>query len=400
MDMVLSSTEQLLASASKNAETSLNLACLRRLFDDPSNVQDLMCGSFLFTLATMDTALKRPRAHARSDSQSSTTSADSSSRSGDNEPTNLAIWPGTLPPADSLKARQLSAKMHVLYGVPYKDAPCLSKDSPRYNLRSECRNLKAMHPFARSLVYDLRRYNEANLWGPFMDDYSQDADWEKLEALMVLLDYSLKDYADAFEYDKTVIPRWDVPFAGASPHSFVSPSFTIPREPRLPLEAQDPYNITGTWRRIVCFLDYNDLYDFNFRSPIPDDQPRQPLDRDEAFRLINMQLEIAKIRPPGEDDGQGLPVVEFKGMSAAVRPSWDPHANAKIRGKHSPLPAPIAFFLTTDCSVKGLVRLTPEGEVRWTSWSIFHGEERWRSEGIQIGGPQSGRGVLGTWFDK
>jgi hypothetical protein len=27
-------------------------------------------------------------------------------------------------------------------------------------------------------------------------------------------------------------------------------------------------------------------------------------------------------------------------------------------------------------------------------------EERWRSEGIQIGGPRSGRGVLGNWFDK
>lgn len=27
-------------------------------------------------------------------------------------------------------------------------------------------------------------------------------------------------------------------------------------------------------------------------------------------------------------------------------------------------------------------------------------QERWKSEGIQIGGPDSGRGVLGHWFDK
>lgn len=27
-------------------------------------------------------------------------------------------------------------------------------------------------------------------------------------------------------------------------------------------------------------------------------------------------------------------------------------------------------------------------------------EERWKSEGIQVGGPRSARGVLGTWFDK
>ena len=338
MQTVVLSTEHLLSSASRHAETSLNLRCLRTLFKDSSNAKDLLCGSLLFHLATTETKPKHPHPDARSASQSSTTSAELASQSANNEPNSLAFPPGALFPADNLQARQSSAKLHVLYGVPYTHAPYLSKDSTRYNLRSESQNPKAMHPFARSLVYDLRRYTEANLWGPFMDDYSQDADWEKLEALMVLLDYSLKDYAEAFEYDKTVIPRWDVPFAGASPHSFVSPPLTIPREPKLPLEAQDPYNITGTWRRIVCFLDYNDLYDFNFRNQIPDDQPRPPLERDEAFRLINMRLEVAKIRPPGEDDGQALPVVEFKGMSAAVRPSWDPHANSKIRGKHSSFP--------------------------------------------------------------
>ena len=49
---------------------------------------------------------------------------------------------------------------------------------------------------------------------------------------------------------------------------------------------------------------------------------------------------------------------------------------------------------------KGSVRQTPEGEIRWTVFSIFHGEERWRSEGIQVGGIRSARGVLGNWFDK
>ena len=27
-------------------------------------------------------------------------------------------------------------------------------------------------------------------------------------------------------------------------------------------------------------------------------------------------------------------------------------------------------------------------------------EERWKTEGIQVGGIGSARGVLGTWFDK
>lgn len=49
---------------------------------------------------------------------------------------------------------------------------------------------------------------------------------------------------------------------------------------------------------------------------------------------------------------------------------------------------------------KGTVRLTKEGEVRWTTFSIFHGVERWRSEGVQIGGVRSARGVVGNWFDR
>lgn len=28
------------------------------------------------------------------------------------------------------------------------------------------------------------------------------------------------------------------------------------------------------------------------------------------------------------------------------------------------------------------------------------GDERWRSDGIQVGGVRSRRGVIGTWFDK
>lgn len=51
-------------------------------------------------------------------------------------------------------------------------------------------------------------------------------------------------------------------------------------------------------------------------------------------------------------------------------------------------------------NVKGTVRLTKEGEVRWTTFSIFHGVERWRSEGVQIGGVRSARGVVGNWFDR
>ena len=92
-----------------------------------------------------------------------------------------------------------------------------------------------------------------------------------------------------------------------------------------------------------------------------------------------MEVRTTTIEAPGEDDGQELPVVHFRGTSRSMHASWDPNANSSIRGT---------------------VRLTKEGEIRWTTFSIYGNEERWKSEGIQVGGVKSGRGVLGHWFDK
>lgn len=75
-----------------------------------------------------------------------------------------------------------------------------------------------------------------------------------------------------------------------------------------------------------------------------------------------------------------MPIVHFSGTTRAMYTSWDPNANSRIRGT---------------------VQTTAEGEVRWTTVSIFNGdEERWMSECIQVGGPQSARGTIGTWFDR
>ncbi|KAK4931001.1 hypothetical protein LTR49_002416 [Elasticomyces elasticus] len=244
--------------------------------------------------------------------------------------------------------------------------------------------------------------------GPFMDDGSQRIDWEKVEAVMVVLGFNLNRFT---ERSDGRWPRvWDKPFMGASPNSYSSlapvsaPSdmeddeddgMSKIRELALSLDAQDPYAVSGTWMRVVCFLDYNDLYAFNFSNRITNDEEREPIDTEEGIIDLEEILQVTKIEPPGsgdegedeEDDGmdwsnfrgERLPVVHFRGNSRSLHASWDPNANSKIRGT---------------------VRQTPEGEVRWTTFSIFHGEERWRSEGIQVGGLRSARGVLGNWFDK
>lgn len=113
---------------------------------------------------------------------------------------------------------------------------------------------------------------------------------------------------------------------------------------------------------------------------LPNAVPRPPLSAGEALRLILLRLRVTKIEPPGEGDHPDWPVVHFRGFSRALdEGSWNNEVDTEVRGT---------------------VRTTPEGEVWWSSVTTIEEEERWRSEGVQLGGIRSARGVVGTWFDK
>lgn len=255
---------------------------------------------------------------------SATNSATLQEPSG--EPTSSLSGPGSVPS----RTRQLSAKMHCLYGVPITHVRKNALANSTYTLRS---NSLAVHPYARSRVYDLRQHTDGSFWGPFTDDGSQEVDWEKIEGTMIILHHNMRLFASTHRECSDQIPAWDQPFAGANPKSYVSEQTNLPMEPSVPLEASDPYNVTGTWIRIVCFLDYTELHTFNFPDDeLPQNELRPPIDTEEATRLITMRIRVTKIVPPGEEDGQDLPVVHFKGTSSSLRPSWDPNANSKIRG--------------------------------------------------------------------
>jgi hypothetical protein len=219
-----------------------------------------------------------------------------------------------------------------------------------------------------------------------MDDGSARIDWEKVQAIMVVLAYNYRTYTERHGHgpssltppnisgpplfsspmdrsastSTTSTPAafrpWDEPFAGIAANSFVSSPLSGKLQPSLrpDLDALDPYGVTGSWMRIVCFLDYNDLYAFNFESGmVAPNSEREPITTREAFRLIRLQLRVTAVDAPGPDDGQDLPVVHFEGGSRSTFMAWDPNANSRIRGT---------------------VRQTPSGAIRWTTFSIFHGE--------------------------
>ena len=107
--------------------------------------------------------------------------------------------------------------------------------------------------------------------------------------------------------------------------------------------------------QIVCFLDYTDLFNHNFSKEakkVPADEPRPAVNTEGDIRHIIMNLRVTDVTAPGPFDNPSLPVVHFRGISRSIENQWDPNANSGIRGT---------------------VRLTADGEVRWQTISVFQG---------------------------
>lgn len=141
--------------------------------------------------------------------------------------------------------------------------------------------------------------------------------------------------------------EWNRPFYGTAAHSFRPRSqfanviSLLPRR-ETRLTRSDPYNVTGTWMRVVCFLDYSDLYNFNFTGDQPEPgEARRPIETEEATRMIVLSLVAVDVRDAEEGEGMlGTKIVQYEGRSRSMHDSWDPNANSSIRGEYSrPPPA-------------------------------------------------------------
>lgn len=275
LGFVSEQVDHLLQTACTDVDESANVQLLSDYFADQDNIDVFLCSSSLFRTA------------GTKDQQAAPTQA----------------------------LQQASAKLHCLYGKPVDPVPSkrssasysmtafftlrrIDTGSPSSNTRAQNRGIPA-HTVARSKVYDLREYTDGSIWGPFMSDGSQNVDWEKVEAIMLVLGFNLADFTERSDGRFPLL--WDRPFDGVTPQSYVSPQISasddsemeeshssIPKELTPSLDDLDPYGVTGTWMRVVCFLDYNDLYAFNFSNPeLPAEQAREPIDTQEG----NIHLE-------------------------------------------------------------------------------------------------------------
>jgi len=142
--------------------------------------------------------------------------------------------------------------------------------------------------------------------------------------------------------------------------------------------------VEGTWRRYVCFMDYRDLFAFNFSGP--HDGPRNPSFFDdrgfrEATRLIDINISIIPRSKMLVRFPTGDPPVQ-------VHPLYEPlYFSGTSRGASS----------AGNAMVQGFVHMARDGSIRWRLTSIHDGDPQWSSEGAQIGNVGSAIGVAGTW---
>ncbi|KAF8557353.1 hypothetical protein OG21DRAFT_1494746 [Imleria badia] len=230
--------------------------------------------------------------------------------------------------------------------------------------------MKSTRTTNRCRVYDLSQYDRDSDWGPFMPKTGE-VDWSHVECLMNVIAFNLVDHSRHFRDTRP-------PCGLEATRAYSAPRATT----RAP---QDWAGVEGNWRRIVSFMDYRDLFAFNFsilghaghtqgRSFFEDPQ------FSEATRLIELKLHLISADavpkyytlnkfPQCEDTK--YPTLYFSGSSHG------------IHGR--------------EATIVGSVHMSDDGVVRWRFVSAREARMQWSSEGVQIGGIASAMGVVGTW---
>ncbi|KAI1787250.1 hypothetical protein LXA43DRAFT_926453 [Ganoderma leucocontextum] len=212
-------------------------------------------------------------------------------------------------------------------------------------------------------------------------------DWAWLAAARIVAECKLRKHVDPEDIAK--LEDWDNLRAGAWVPEPPRPSLDHTskdsaqvQEPEGPVEGwrnheHDWAGAEGIWRRLVCWLDYDDLmYHTNYGD-------FQDPELDEAWIIVPMSLRITGYSAPSLlqlfPDRPTIHVVGEMGGGGWVG-SFD-GADEDVRRVH------------------GTVSMLSDGNVRWSTTSTAPGsnEDEWASESVQLGGVGSAIGALGMW---
>ncbi|POV96265.1 hypothetical protein PSHT_15230, partial [Puccinia striiformis] len=230
---------------------------------------------------------------------------------------------------------------------------------------------------------------------------------------------------------------------------------SIPRPPvSLDLDLYDWAGVNGVWTRMVCYLNWRHLTDYND----PNSSPLVLHNYKETVRVMTLKLRVVSIGTPPPLPPSSPPASSASSSSTTTtsttppppHPSTstststttateertttpgstngnrsdedpdlgiNPHRDHRIplHVRTDLVDRPPIYFEGTSAynrgasgcipggqrvsTIRGCVSITKDGEVRWTSVSTSEHQDRWASEGIQIGGVRSMWGVLGVWSD-
>lgn len=124
---------------------------------------------------------------------------------------------------------QLRARLHTHFGLTPIDT------KPARRVESRC------------LVYDMRRYNSENSYGPFLQDGSGRVDWTHMRAIHHCISMHVVDIPETEDFAFTVFPM-SLPFG----QPVIAPDTDLDQE-------DDWAGVEGIWSCTYCFCDHREL---------------------------------------------------------------------------------------------------------------------------------------------
>ncbi|KAL4244578.1 hypothetical protein ABKN59_009949 [Abortiporus biennis] len=295
--------------------------------------------------------------------------------------------------------RQLRAQLRMYLGLSFQldshsssssSPSTASSPNPRRSARLNSRWTRtSIRSESRCFVYDLRNYVSKTLWGPYRINVEGQlvVNWEHIEHIANVIQFNMKEINAPWNL---LCPIYSLE---------LTRPFSAPRaENRIEIDpsefvVDDWAGIEGTWARFISFMDYRELFAFNFVQ-FGSHPTRQPSFFDdhqieEAARLIEMQVKIISdpldtsvpfapsIPSLGEED-PNYPPIRFKGTARGT-----------------------GGVQTNNAEVRGSVYRYKNGLIRYFIVTYYDGVGQWRTafsaEGVQLGGIQSAMGIAGIW---